>query len=131
MIFVDTSAWFALTAPGDPHHQDARRLIQGAVDRLVTTDYVVDETLTLLKVRRSTQRALVFGAEMLHGELAELIWVGASDFANGWSIFERYNDKGWSFTDCVSFAVMRRAGIHQAIAFDEHFRQLGGIEVLQ
>ena len=42
-------------------------------------------------------------------------------------IFERYDDKDFSFTDCVSFVVMQENGIKEAFAFDEHFNQMGFI----
>lgn len=44
-----------------------------------------------------------------------------------WDIFERYDDKDFSFTDCVSFVVMREMGIKETFAFDEHFNQMGFI----
>lgn len=131
MIFVDTSAWFALFASADPRHLYAVRLIQSSAGRLITTDYVVDETPTLLKAKRALERALVFGAEIQRGDLARLHFVSQDDFIKGWSIFQRNRDKGWSFTDCVSFAVMKQVGSRQAIAFDEHFQQVGEIAVLE
>lgn len=42
-------------------------------------------------------------------------------------IFEKYDDKYFSFTDCVSFAVMQEMNIKEAFAFDEHFSQMGFI----
>ena len=51
MIFVDTGAWFAISVPTDPHHRAALRWLSGNARPFLTTDYVIDETLTLLKVR--------------------------------------------------------------------------------
>ncbi len=47
-----------------------------------------------------------------------------------WKVFAAYQDKGWSFTDCVSRVVMERMGIVSAFAFDEHFRQFGTVHVV-
>jgi predicted nucleic acid-binding protein len=51
MVFVDTSAWFAAVVPTDSDHLHAARWLAANSERLLTTDYVVDETLTLLRAR--------------------------------------------------------------------------------
>ncbi len=51
MLFVDTGAWYALTVPSDPDHAAARHFLQQNPRPLVTSDYVVDELLTLFVVR--------------------------------------------------------------------------------
>jgi predicted nucleic acid-binding protein len=51
VIFVDTGAWFARYVVEDADHAKATAWFAHAPDRLLTTDYVVDELLTLLKVR--------------------------------------------------------------------------------
>lgn len=48
MIFVDTGAWFAAIVPTDPNHERAAAFLAANREPLITTDYVVDETLTLL-----------------------------------------------------------------------------------
>jgi len=52
-----------------------------------------------------------------------------ADVARAWRIFQQYKDKGFSFTDCISFAVMERHKIRAAFAFDEHVRQYGRFTV--
>lgn len=44
---------------------------------------------------------------------------------DGYALFERYRDKNWSFTDCISFAVMSKEGITEALTADHHFEQAG------
>lgn len=61
MTFVDTSAWAALLVPADPHHAAARTWHEQNHDKLLTSDYIVDELLTLLKTRYSTQAAIRAG----------------------------------------------------------------------
>ena len=61
MIFVDTGAWFAATVPSDPDHAAASRWLAANTEPLLTTDYVVDETLTLLRVRGERRRSLLLG----------------------------------------------------------------------
>ena len=47
--FVDTSAWFAAVVPSDPNHPRAVGWLQNNSSVLVTTDYIIDELLTLLR----------------------------------------------------------------------------------
>jgi predicted nucleic acid-binding protein len=130
MIFVDTSAWYARCTPRDVFHRAAVDFFQANREPLITTDYVVDEVLTLLKARGNYDRALVIGPSLLAGNLADLVWVDPRDIQAAWSVYERFRDKAWSFTDCVSYAIIERLQIRQAIAFDEHFRQFGIVEIL-
>ncbi len=52
------------------------------------------------------------------------------DILTAWRVFRRFSDKEWSFTDCTSKVVMSKLGISQAFAFDHHFRQVEGVEVV-
>jgi predicted nucleic acid-binding protein len=124
-VFVDTGAWFAAVVPTDPDHGRAQQWLRQNDRPLVTTDYVLDELLTLLLVRRERQRALQVGAALLNGSLADLYWMTDDDIHHAWQTFQHFSDKGWSFTDCTSRAVMERLRITTAFAFDDHFRQFG------
>jgi uncharacterized protein len=130
VIFVDTGAWFATFVPNDPDHAAADTWLEANVEPLVTTDYVVDELLTLLKIRGEFQRAMRLGASLFAGEIALIEWVMPDDVRQAWAVFRRYTDKDWSFTDCVSRVVMERLGIRTAFAFDDDFRQFGTVTVV-
>jgi predicted nucleic acid-binding protein len=130
MIFVDTGAWFALLVPEDCDHQPAQSWLERNIQPLVTTDYVIDELLTLLRRRGQAAGAIKAGQTLLAEEIARLAWVSPADVRQGWDYFRQYDDKGWSFTDCVSRAVIERLGIRQAFAFDRHFRQFGTLDVV-
>lgn len=129
-VFVDTGAWFARFVPADPDHAAAKAWLDANTQSLITTDYVVDELLTLLKVRGEYQRAVEIGPQLLRGEVCGLEWVQPVDVERAWQVFSSYRDKGWSFTDCVSRVVMDRLGIDTAFAFDDHFRQFGTVSVV-
>lgn len=127
MTFVDTGAWAALFVPADPLHQKARHWLHENRDRLITSDYVVDEVLTLLKTRFS-DRASIHAGQSLFGEhFSQLAYLGSADIERAWKIFRSHADKRWSFTDCTSFAVMQRMRISRAFAFDQHFSQMRGV----
>src|SRR5260370_11228634 len=127
MTFVDTGAWTALFVPADPMHAAARSWFQDKRDRLITSDYVVDEVLTLLKTRFSTQAAIRAGQSLFGERHSTLVYLAQDDLRRAWKIFQTHRDKGWSFTDCTSFALMQRLRISAAFAFDQHFSQMRGI----
>ena len=127
-LFVDTSAWAAYYDPGDQWHAAAKAAMASLVNTrvtFVTTDYVLDETLTLLLCHVGRLEALAFGDAAQHSTQVKLVRIDASIWEAAWQLFERYDDKIWSFTDCTSFAVMRQMELLQAFAFDSHFQQAG------
>jgi predicted nucleic acid-binding protein len=130
MTFVDTNMWYATMVNTEPGHEIARRLLTEHAGRLVSTDYVLDETLTLLRTRGYNRHALALGQGLVLEASARLIHVTREDIAEAWRIFRDYSDKEWSFTDCTSKVVMERLGITTALSFDHHFHQFGSVNVL-
>jgi uncharacterized protein len=130
MIFVDTGAWLAAAVPSDPNHPAASPWLAGNNEPLLTTDYVVDETLTLLRARGERTRALLIGEGFFDGRLAEVYMLLEDDILHARKIFKRFDDKDWSFTDCTSKAVIERLGITRAFAFDHHFAQFGTVRIV-
>lgn len=130
MIFADTGALFAYVVPDDEHHQQAKEWVRHNRIPLLTTDYVVDEALTLLRARGQSMRAVQLGDLLFAGTLADLYYLTPEDIVAGWQVFRAYSDKAWSFTDCTSKVVIERLRVSQAFAFDQHFRQFGTVEVV-
>ncbi len=130
MIFVDTGAWFASVVPSDSDHLAATTWISRNTQPLLTTDYVVDETLTLLKARREKSRVIALGDSFFSGQLATIYYLTETDIQLTWQVFRQFSDKDWSFTDCASKVVMEKLGITQAFSFDRHFRQFGSIAIV-
>ncbi len=131
MIFVDTGAWFALAVHNDPDHERAMQWLRSNRDSLVTTDYVVAETATLLRMRDKTLRghrvASRVATSLLRGEAALLEKVQEEDLTQALNVFRTYRDHLFSFVDCTSFVVMERIGAQSAFAFDRHFAEYPGI----
>ena len=124
-VFVDTSGWYAYAREDDPAHAGAREALERWEGRLVTTDYVFDETVTLARARLGAVAATKIGDALLDSEVVELIRLLPEDFEDAWDLFKKGKDKKWSFTDCASFAVMRRLRLRIAVATDRHFLQAG------
>jgi predicted nucleic acid-binding protein len=97
---------------------------------LITTDYVVDETLTLMKARAPIMRATELGELLFSGKLADLYYLTMNDIQAAWQVFRMYADKEWSFTDCTSKVIIEKLGITHAFSFDQHFRQFGSVTVV-
>jgi predicted nucleic acid-binding protein len=123
-MFVDSSAWYALVNAHDKNHLAAKRFLE-ASHRLLTTNFVIDETVTLVLVRKGYQAAVDLGEQLWSEEQAHIVWLSRADQRAAWRLFKRYSDKRFSFTDCTSFVVMERLGLTHAFAFDEHFDQTG------
>jgi len=127
-LFVDTSAWVAYYESGDQWNPAAKAAMALLVDQrvtFVTTDYVLDETITLLLYHAGRQRAIAFGDMVQRSRHVKLMRIDADTWEQAWRLFKQYDDKTWAFTDCTSFAIMRQMGLWQAFTFDRHFEQAG------
>ncbi len=124
LVFVDTGEWYALQDADDRWHEAALRFFN-TKPRLITTNFVIDEAITLLSRHLGHGTALVMGERLWNGALARIVRISKADEQAAWDIFKRYDDKTFSFTDCTSFAVMERLGLREAFTFDDHFAQTG------
>ncbi len=129
MIFFDTGAWVALSVPGDRNAGAARGLYEkvsrGAHGAIVTTNFVLDEATTLIRMATDVETASRFLRTVLRAPSATLVWISSDHFASALEMFEQHGDKRWSFTDCTSFVAMRDLGISEAFTFDKNFQQAG------
>ena len=133
-VFMDSAGFLALWDAGDEHHAVAIRLQDELVRkrrRFLTSEYVVDETVTLLLVRHSHDAAVDFLDTIERSEALRLEWIGPERFHAASALFRKHADKEWSFTDCVSFAVMRELVIRDAFTTDHHFKQAGFVPLLK
>jgi hypothetical protein len=126
-VFVDTGAWFAYFVRRDSDHNLAREWVSNNDSPLITSDYILDELLTLLKIRESHAVAVAAGKILTEEKICHIIKITPDDFTRAWRAFVQFSDKGWSFTDCSSKVIMERLSISTAFSFDEHFDQFGSI----
>ncbi len=130
-IFVDTSAWKAFYDEEDDRHGEARKLMKaiGAkevpVRTLITSDYVMDETLTLIRFAHSHSKAVEFANAVSASNATKIVFVEEDLYGKALELFTQHADKPWSFTDCVSFALMKHIELTTAFTFDPHFQQAG------
>ncbi len=124
-LFVDTSCWYALTNRRDPDHDATRAVLHAFEGRLVTSNYVFDETITLCRYRLSHEVASTVGQTLLDAGTVDLIRVTTADERDAWIRFLDRGDQRYSFTDCTSFVLLERLGMHRVGALDADFRREG------
>jgi predicted nucleic acid-binding protein len=131
-VFVDSSGWYSLLDQRDANHERAvtlvRRLVSGRVP-LVTSDYVVDESATLLKSRIGARSALSFFEYLDQATTLEIEWIGSARFDRARVMFAKLADQGHSFTDCTSIVVAAERRIEEVVTSDHHFR-ISGLRIL-
>ncbi len=131
-VFVDTSAWVAFFRPADGRYRDAANVWQRFVEErtpLVTTDYVLDETVTFLVSHGGHAVSVTAGEAIFESPNTRMIFLGEQVIRAAWDRYRRFTDKEFSFTDVTSFLMMEQLGIRRAFTFDRHFSQ-AGFEVL-
>lgn len=127
-VFVDTSAWIAVSDVGDKYHPAGsvayNRLI---ADRraFVTTNLVIAETYILIRRTGGHQQAMRWLRSLRGSPRLQRVWSDANLESLAEGILERYKDQDFSFTDAVSFALMHERGIEDAFTFDSHFAVMG------
>ena len=131
-VFVDTGGWMACVDRADPASAACRAARDTSLEAghvLITTDFVIDETLTLIRFRIGLAAAAAWW-QQIEGS-ARLRWerVDSDRFERARDLFFHYRDKALSFTDCTSVAIMRELKLTTVITTDRHFHQVG-FEVL-
>ncbi|MBI4991010.1 PIN domain-containing protein [Candidatus Gottesmanbacteria bacterium] len=127
-IFLDSSFFKGLIDQDDDFHNRAESIWKNLKInsfRLVTTNYILDETFTLVRVKCGLEKVKKLRNVLSeHADKILVTRVTENDDARAWDWF--FND--WSklsFTDCVSFAVMKRLGLTRVATFDDHFKKAG------
>ena len=123
-LFVDTGAWYALVDKKDPDHSAAAAFFRNNKIPLLTTNFIFDETVTLLRRRLGWTIAAEFGRRLKDSGFTHLVAVRREDEDKAWNLFLKYKDQEFSYTDCTSFVVMESFRIRNAFSFDGHFRTM-------
>jgi uncharacterized protein len=127
-VFVDSGAWIALALSRDPLHERAREqwdLLQGAGTKIHTSIPVVIETFTFLDRNATRDVALTWKESIFRPGLAKILPCELRDLEQSWQYFRRRDLFKLSAVDATSFAIMKRAKIRLAYAFDHHFAVAG------
>ena len=123
--FVDTQFVVALVNRRDQHHQRAAELsFAFSGSRLITTEQILIEITDALAghFRRESIQLIEF---FRRAENVEIVPLTPTLIQEAFALYCERPDKTWGMTDCVSFVVMRRENVGQALTHDQHFEQAG------
>lgn len=127
----DTFYYLALVTPRDDRHWEAVAFSQRFTGTIVTTAWVMAELANgLCETRHRSQFPLLLD-ELRQSPQAKVIAPDEQLFNDGVTLYRNRPDKGWSLTDCISFLVMEREGITEALTGDHHFEQAGFVALLK
>lgn len=131
-VFVDTGAWFAVQTKDDALHAVAAASLRVLIDRgvaLITTNQVIGETYTLLRVVTGYESAARFLEVVGSAKRLDRVFVGREVEQRAVVLLERFRDHDFSFVDATSFAVMQARRLRWAFAFDAHFATAGFVRI--
>ena len=124
-VFADASYYIALLSPRDQHHQDAIRVSGQLRQPVIVTDLVLIEVSNALASIDSRVGAVALWAHLQNDPSVTIVAASTELIADGRNLYARRSDKEWSLTDCVSFIVMEKRGLNDALTADHHFQQTG------
>ena len=130
-VFADSFYFFALLNDRDPAHARALGFLQSYRGRLLTTGWILTELADGLAnpVNRSS---FLTTFNLLKSEPnVTIVECGSALQEVGIDFYRERPDKHWSLTDCISFVVMQREGISEALTGDKHFEQAGFVALLK
>lgn len=128
MIYIDTGAFIARYIKKDQYHNEAVLFwnkFKKQKQKIYTSNFVIDEMLTLIGRRTGYKFAAERARNIYSSEALEMLRPGAEDEIKAVELFEKYADLSVSYTDCVSFVLMKRHRIKQVFTFDKHFEIAG------
>jgi predicted nucleic acid-binding protein len=125
-VFVDTSAILSLLDPNDISHVLAAKVwrrLTGEKDKLLTTNYVVVETCSLLQARSGLQAVREFQAAIV--PLLNIVWINEEMHKDALEAMLLANQRRLSLVDCSSMMIAKQYNIQSIFAFDRHFTERG------
>lgn len=133
MIFIDSNVLIALAVKKDSNHPKALKLLEklvaGEFGAIFTSDYVFDETTTMVFVRSKSISEAALAGEYILGS-TNLIKVEDETFKDAWEQFKNQKSAKLSFTDCTNISIMKNRGIRNIATFDGGFSKIDSINVV-
>ena len=128
-VFIDSSAFVALYLQDDDFHKKAvgvLKKLQQEEKGLFTSNFILDEVYTFIRAKRGKMVAVDFTHFLAENvDVVRVNRITIQDEQKALYYFSSLDGKGVSFTDCTSFALMKRMGIQEALTFDSDFKKAG------
>jgi predicted nucleic acid-binding protein len=128
MIFIDTGAFLARYLRKDQHHRSALSAwerLGSKPENCATSNFVLDETFTLLSRWVNHEFAVQRAKNIYASQALTIFRPDREDEIKALRFFGKYADQQVSFTDCISFVLMKRERIDRVFSFDRHFEFVG------
>lgn len=125
-VFLDSAYVIALDQATDAHHDKALELavsLREGKTLATTTRAVLLEIGNYLARGTARRRAEGLINSLESSRYVEVLSLSDELAFKGWTLFCQRHDKNWSWTDCISFIVMREPSLEQALTSDQHFEQ--------
>jgi len=130
MLLLDTSGLLCYLHQAEPQHEQAVEYFN-LTNQSLTHSYVLAELIALAEVRRFPRLpTLNFMNDLLEHPDIEVVWVDELLHCQGMTLLMERVDKTYSLCDAVSFVLMQKRGITEALTTDRHFEQEGFIRLL-
>jgi uncharacterized protein len=126
-IFIDTGAFLAKEIAADQHHRHAVEFwnnIQKEGSLIYSSEHVLDEAATLLARRTSYAWSAEWGRDVLCAG-NHLLATDEGNLQQAFMLIKKFADQAVSFTDCISFVLMKKQGLRDVFGFDRHFASVG------
>lgn len=129
-IFIDTSYFLALINSRDKYHQAARRVAAQVRPPFVTSEAVLFELGNAL-AKPPRRRLGIRTLQQIRADMGiEIVYANPDLFAKTIAFYQSRPDQAWGLTDCASFVIMQRRGLHEVLTADKHFEQAGFVRLL-
>ena len=129
-VFADTFYFLALLNRDDPAHRRALAAAR-SVAQIVTTEFILLELGNACAKAADHADFLSLVEGMRASPRVHTVPLATELLDAGLALLRQRPDKDWSLTDCISFVVMERNGLHEALTGDHHFEQAGFHPLLQ
>lgn len=133
MILLDSSFIVAYKVEDDQHYLEAESLIKkinsGMYGPILISDYIFDEVITVLFNRTKKLQIAIEGGEELR-RAVQMIKIDDKLFEEAWEVFKQQKNTKLSFTDCTILVLMKKRGIKNIATFDEDFKKIIGVNVI-
>lgn len=131
-LFVDTWGWLTLFDQDERDYEQTAqyyRRLRKQGGSVYTTDYVLDETITLAFQRLPFKHALERYQNLERAQetgFLDVKWITPAQFGQALDLRRKYDDKpNISFTDLTSMVVMQEIDLRDVLTGDAHFEHVG------
>jgi len=130
-LFADTFYYIALLSSTDNAHVRAVEFTRDFNGQMVTTAWILTELADGMAAPTNRQAFISFLAGLRSDPQVSIVAPDPALFDEGIALYANRPDKEWSLTDCISFVVMQREGLTEALTGDRHFEQAGFTALLK